>query len=318
MAKTIVGSILHGAYGDLYLQSLCLKHYAVNNPDVELKLFAATKTRLESFRALDLSFASGFELWTEIENHPEIERFYQFQVFDSDLKADVLSNLSVATLAKFDREHNKLPFIYMRDHRLVPLEDRYQLGLSETGRTDLVRVAAANGVADAIWQKPTVGFLWRYRGPEEKAVSGFGQKPPEKLVRTYSRMFRELIERCDCHILICGMNVVTDDTNRERTDCKYPGLRARPSGRPSDLYEGAELAAGVGDCQPRYRLLRPCLGILRGDVAQARWEGGAHGRSAALPGEGRVLSRAVVRPGPPRGDGKGDLQPLRGGLWPAD
>jgi len=224
MAKTIVASILHGAYGDLYLQSLCLKHYAVNNPDVELKLFAATKTRLESFRALDLSFASGFELWTEIEGHPEIERFFQFQVFDGELKSDVLSNLSVATLAKFDREHNKLPFIYMRDHRLVPLEDRYQLGLSETGRTDLVRVAAANGVADAIWQKPTVGFLWRYRGPEEKAVSGFGQKPPEKLVRTYSRMFRELIERCDCHILICGMNVVTDETNRERTDCKYPAF----------------------------------------------------------------------------------------------
>jgi hypothetical protein len=220
----VVGSVLHGAYGDIYEQALCLKHYAANHPDVELKLFAATKTRLEAFRVLDLSFASSFELWTDIERRPDIEQFFQFQVFDSELKADVLSNLSHATLAKFDREHNNLPFIYMRDHRLVPVDECYQLGLSENGRTELGRVAAANGVADAIWEKPTIGFLWRYRRPDQKAVSGFGQKPQEKLVRTYSKMFRDLIERCDCHVLICGMNVVTDPTNIERTDNKYPAF----------------------------------------------------------------------------------------------
>jgi hypothetical protein len=222
MTKRIVASVLHGAYGDIYEQALCLKHYAVNNPEVELKLFAATKTRLESFRTLDLSFASGFELWTEIERHPEIERFYQFQVFDGELKADVLSNLSPAMLAKFDREHNVLPWNYLRDHKLIPPAEHYRLVLSDSGRTDLVTISAANGVADSIWQKPTIGFLWRYRRPDQKAVSGFGQKPQEKLVTTYSKMFRELIERCDCHILICGMNVVTDNTNIERTDNKYP------------------------------------------------------------------------------------------------
>ncbi len=48
MGKIVVGSVLHGAYGDIYEQAICLKHYAANHPDVELKLFAATKTRLES------------------------------------------------------------------------------------------------------------------------------------------------------------------------------------------------------------------------------------------------------------------------------
>jgi hypothetical protein len=97
------------------------------------------------------------------------------------------------------------------------------LTLSDSGRADLAAVAAANGVAESIWEKPTVSFLWRYRWPGG-AVSAFGQKSQEKLVRTYSEMFRGLIAHCDCHILICGMNVVTDETNRERTDCKYPAF----------------------------------------------------------------------------------------------
>jgi len=223
MGKIVVGSVLHGAYGDIYEQALCLKHYAANNPDIELKLFAATKTRLESFRALDLSFASGFELWTEIERHSEIERFYQFQVFDGELKADVLSNLSLVTLAKFDRKHNVLPWDYLRRHRLIPPAERYRLTLSDSGRAGLATVSAANGVTDSVWEKPTISFLWRYR-ERGGAVSGFGQKSQEQLVRAYSEMFSGLIASCDCHILVCGMNVVTDETNRERTDCKYPAF----------------------------------------------------------------------------------------------
>lgn len=224
MAKTVVGSILHGAYGDLYEQALCLKHYASAHPEVDLKLFAATAMRLESFRCLDLSFASSFELWTEIERHPEIERFFQFQVNDEELKTEVLNKLPPTTLAKFDRERNHLPWSYMRDHKLIPAPDSGQLRLSDAGHAELATVAAANDIRDDIWQSPTISFLWRFRHPDERAISSFGQKSQQELVRGYSAMFRKLIAEYDCHILVCGMNVATDETNRDRTDNKYPSF----------------------------------------------------------------------------------------------
>lgn len=229
MPKRIVGSILHGAYGDLYEQALCLKHYAVTHPETELRLFAATPTRLEAFRALDLSFASSFLLWTAIESQPEIAHFQQFQIQDPELKSDVLARLAPATLARFDREHNQLPWTYMRNHRLIPEPERFRLHLSEEGHRDLPRIAAENAIPENIWQRPTISFLWRYR-KGTGAISSFGQKSEPELVQGYSRMFRELIDRFNCHILVCGMNVVTDDTNRERTDNKYPsfGLELPP------------------------------------------------------------------------------------------
>lgn len=229
MGRRIVGSILHGAYGDLYEQALCLKHYAAVHPEIELRLFAATSMRLEAFRVLDLSFARSFELWAEIENQPEIEQFHQFQVHDAELKTDVLAHLSSAALAKIDREHNNLPWTYMRENRLIPEPDKYRLTLSSDGERELEAVAAGNNIPEKIWSRPTISFLWRYR-KGTGAISSFGQKSEQELVAGYSQMFRKLIERFGCHVLVCGMNVVTDETNRARTDNKYPsfGLELPP------------------------------------------------------------------------------------------
>lgn len=224
MARKLIGSILHGAYGDLYEQAICLKHYAANHPEVELRLFAATPTRLESFRALDLSFAAGFDLWTEIEKHPDIERFFQFHVQDLELDRDVLSKLPAGVLAKFDLAHHYLPWIYLRENNLVPTPDRYQLPLSESGSRELPNIALKNGISDEIWRKPTINFLWRYRKPGLGTISNFGQKSQEELVRTYSTMFQRIASEYDCHILICGMNILTTDSNRELTDDKYPAF----------------------------------------------------------------------------------------------
>ena len=221
MAKTIVGSILHGAYGDLYEQALCLKHYAATHPDVELRLFAASTVRLDAFRVLDLSFASTFELWSEIPRHDDIGRFLQFQVHDGELKAEVLSKLPSEVLAKIDRERNLLPWTYLRDNHLVPPPASYQLTLSPEGTRQLAQVAAANGISDDIWQRPTISFLWRYR-VGAGAISSFGQKSQQQLVASYSAIFRDLIAAFDCHFLVCGMNVVTDESNRATTDNKYP------------------------------------------------------------------------------------------------
>jgi hypothetical protein len=224
MAKTVIGSILHGAYGDLYEQAICLKHYVDAHPDVELKLFAATQVRLEAFRVLDLSFASSFELWTEIERHPEIDRFFQFQVLDRELNLGVISRLSPPLLAKIDREKNNLPWIYLRDNKLIPTPPRLQLAPSPSGLAELDNVIAGNAIPPAIWSKPTVNFLWRYRGAGPGAIRNFGQKPEEKLREDCSLVFQRLVESHDIHLLVCGMNVVTDEKNRERTDNKYPSF----------------------------------------------------------------------------------------------
>jgi hypothetical protein len=220
---TVVGSILHGAYGDLYEQAICLKHYAASHPEVELKLFAATRTRLEAFRALDLSFSKVFSLWTEIENHGDIERFFQFQVHDEELKRDVLSKLPERTLVKIDRDINNLPWVYLRHNDLIPTPHSFQMTLSESGVTELSKVAEANAISATTWQKPTINFLWRYRRTGG-AIGSFGQKSQDELVHSYSAMFRRIIAEFDCHIIICGMNIITTDANRERTDNKYPNF----------------------------------------------------------------------------------------------
>lgn len=207
----------------MYEQAICLKHYAANHPNVELRLFAATQTRLVSFRALDLSFAKSFELWTEIEKHPDIDRFLQFQVRDDELNRDVLSRLPEDVAAKFDRANNLLPWTYLREHDLIPPPGRYQLGLSETGSRELLKIADANGVSTGIWDRPTLNFLWRYR-QGGGAISNFGQKSKENLVHKYSVVFRRIIAEFDCHVLVCGMNIVTTDSNRAVTDNKYPNF----------------------------------------------------------------------------------------------
>lgn len=237
MARTVIGSILHGAYGDLYEQAICLKHFAAHHPEVKLRLFAATPTRLESFRALDLSFATGFDLWTEIEKHSDIERFFQFQLQDLELERDVLSKLPAAVLAKFDLAHNHLPWIYLRANNLVPTPDRYQLPLSESGIRELPNIALKSGISDEIWRKPTIDFLWRYRRRGAGAIRSFGQKPQEELVQSYSAMFQRIISEYDCHILINGMNMTyKSESDRKVTDSKYPefGLDL-PAGRATYL-----------------------------------------------------------------------------------
>ncbi len=281
MAKTVVASILHGAYGDLYEQAICLKHYAATHPEVELRLFAATPARLAAFQVLDLSFAASFELWTEIEKQPEIGSFFQFQVKDGELHSDALDRLPAEVLRKVNLEENHLPWRYLRQHKLLPPAAAYQLQLSALGKRELGLVMAANGITETIWDRPTISFLWRYR-IHVGSISSKGQKPQEELVRSYSAIFRKLIRDFNCHLLICGMNVITDDKNRERTDSKYSafGLDLPPDrvtymqglswpveleiasratvccGHTSGFTEGLWLKRGCGmvlmDAQPHY------------------------------------------------------------------
>jgi hypothetical protein len=218
MADTVYGSILHGAYGDYYEQALCLKHFRLTNPGVRVRLFAASAHRLAELRTLDFSWAESFELWTALEATP-VDRFLQFQVRDPELRADVLPHLSPATLAKLDVARNRLPWTYLRS--ILPLRPEWQLGLSPRGHAELPSVMERNGIDPRVFDRPTVGFLWRHRAPGG-AISHRFQPDAGALVAKWSRIFRRLIARYGCHVLVCGMGVKRTAENEHRIDAKYP------------------------------------------------------------------------------------------------
>jgi len=218
MDSTIVASILHGAYGDYYEQAVCLKHFRLSHSDTRIKLFAAAPNRLAELRVLDFSWADCFEIHTEIAAH-KIDRFLQFQVQDRELRAAVLSGLPPELLQKLEPQHNRLPWRYLRS--ILPLNAEQQIGLSNEGQRMLPTVMQENKVSPAIFQRPTIGFLWRYRS-SGGAIRGKYHADPLRLAAKYSRLFRRLIDSYGCHVLICGMKVPRTQENKRRIDAKYP------------------------------------------------------------------------------------------------
>jgi hypothetical protein len=214
----IVSSILHGAYGDYYEQAVCLKNYRLRHPGTRLKLYAASPHRLAELRVLDFSWADCFELYTEIPEHG-IDRFFQFQAHDTDLRAEVFPKLPKSVLPMLRSEPNRLPWHCLRS--ILPLSAAQQVGLSEAGRSALPQVMRENGIDPHIFQSPTIGFLWRHRSSGGAVKTTF-QADAAHLVAKYSRLFRGLIDSHGCHILICGMKVPRTPENMYRIDAKYP------------------------------------------------------------------------------------------------
>ncbi len=217
MKPRIVGSILHGAYGDYYEQAICLKHFRLTHPDTRLKLFAASPHRLNELSVLDWSFAECFEHWAAIPDE-RIDEFFQFQAHGSELR-EVLAALPAAVRRKVDERTNRLPWRYLRS--LLPLPPELKLGLSEAGRDRLPEIMRANSLSDAMLEGPTVSFLWRHR-TASSFIRPFLQQSAEALVQKYSRVLRRAIETLGCRVLICGMKVKTTETNRYRVDAKFP------------------------------------------------------------------------------------------------
>jgi hypothetical protein len=218
MSPTVVGSILHGAYGDYYEQAVCLKHFRLQHPDIRLKLFAAAPNRLAELRVFDFSWADCFELYTEIPKHG-IDEFLQFQAHDRELRTEVFPKLPADVLRKLDLKRNRLPWHYLR--AILPLRPEQQLGFSDLGRAMLPNVLRENGITPNLIQRPTIGFLWRHRS-SGGAISARFQADARELVAKYSRLFRRLIETHSCHVLICGMKVPRTPENMYRIDAKYP------------------------------------------------------------------------------------------------
>jgi hypothetical protein len=217
MAKRI-GSILHGAYGDYYWQATSLKRMAERNPDIRLCLFSAAPTRRLVLQKLDLSFAECFLPWEQIPSTP-VDEFLQYQVFDSELQHDVLAHLPAAVLAKIDRTRNRIFWDDLRG--ILPLKPSQRLQLNAEGRQEVRLAMAEYGIPEDLFRtRKTVAFVWRFRFAGG-AVHPLGQPPAEVLVEKYSRVFQRLIRDFDCHVLITGMKLVADDSNRYRVDGKY-------------------------------------------------------------------------------------------------
>lgn len=213
----VIGSILHGAYGDYYEQALCLKHYCLTHPEVRLKLFFASPHRMKEMAVFDFSFADTVALWDEIPRH-SIDRFHQYQVRDGELQTDVLAHLPAPIRALISDE-NHLPWHYIR--AFYPFASKFQLGLSSAGVERRQQIEKGFGLTNETFRKPTIGFLWRYRKPGG-AIKNFWPSDPVDYAAKYSRAFLRLIEEFDCHVLVCGMKVRTTAENEHRVDNKYP------------------------------------------------------------------------------------------------
>lgn len=224
----IVGSILHGAYGDYYEQIVSLRYFKWKNPETRIVLFFANDLRKKELAVFDLSFADGAHSHAMI-GQVHVDRYLQFQVFDPELKSEVLAHLPDAALAKIDQSRNIKPWRFVRQ-AWKENQEICDLRLSELGKNRLPNCESENQiVADDLRHRFTVGFLWRYRR-SGGFVSSAGQRPQEELIQSYSLVFRHLIEQYNAQILVCGMGVTTTDENRDRTDSKYSSLRlALPS-----------------------------------------------------------------------------------------
>jgi len=214
----ILASILQGAYGDYYEQALCLKHLALTNSDITLKLYAASEHRLKELKILDFSFASSFEHWTEMAS-ASIDEVLQFHVRDVEFQQDVYKNLPGRIQNMIDLHVNHTPWNYLK--KIIPVKPEHQLLLNQEGQSKVSDILKTSGIDDSVFMKPTIGFLWRHR-KNTGAVKPYLQQSAEELVNKYSNVFRRVLNTYDCSVLICGMRVKRNEENFYRVDGKYP------------------------------------------------------------------------------------------------
>jgi hypothetical protein len=222
-SHTIIGSILHGAYGDYYEQIVCLRHLKRIRPDVHFVLFFASESRLTELAVFDLSFADEVHPVSLICDVP-VETFLQFQVHDPELRQEILLKLPTAVLQKFDLAQNLTPWSFIRGiYRMFRSDCDVPLG--PLGLSRLPQCFHDNGLDESKFPNSfTVGFLWRHRAPGGAISSSF-QSSKEILLRTKSALFSALAEQYGAQIIIAGMNCHVTKENRERIDAKFTESR---------------------------------------------------------------------------------------------
>ena len=150
----------------------------------------------------------GDEAITEVS----VERFHQFQVWDPELRENLLDGLPPKIKSKFDTTRNLKPWHVIRRHDYST--SGLGLSLSAAGQQFMPVCMALNRVDPELFERKfTVGYLWRYRGAGG-AIRGSFQRSAEWVRRTKSELFGALISRFDAHVLVCGMNFRESATAR--------------------------------------------------------------------------------------------------------
>ena len=197
-----IGTILHGALGDCYEQAVCFKEYKKTHPSDKLIAFFAVNNRYKAFRHFDLSFFDEVYMVKDIVD-VNIDRFYQFQIKDSELHNDILNRLPNSIKQKFDFTKNLLPWTFIRKHDFA--KSPLSLELSIRGRKYLEFAKKVNEIEDNIFNHNfTVGFLWRYR--QKGKIDSFGQYPKKTVFKNMNDLVNTLVVRYQAYILVCGMN----------------------------------------------------------------------------------------------------------------
>lgn len=215
----IIGSILHGAYGDYYEQLVGIRSLLGTIPDAKAALFFADPHRMREMRVFDMSFAASLHHVSDLAS-VHVDRFHQYQVRDPELQQQVLRHLDAQLLGRLETDRQRLPWNDLR-RAWQTSPGLCDLPLSPEGLQRLPDCMRDNGIDPHLFaQRPTIGFLWRYR-VSGGAVSPRGQRPAGELLEVTSRSLRALIDRFDAHVLVCGMAVETTEENRHRIDRKF-------------------------------------------------------------------------------------------------
>ena len=204
-----IGSIIHGALGDCYEQLLCLQKYkATHGNNVSIIGFFAVESRYRAFLHYDLSIFDEIHSADKIGD-VGVDSYYQFQIRDIELQADILSKLSASEMAKFDTATNLLPWriLKLHDYMASPLS----LDLSAKGREYLAFVKEIHGIKDEN-NKNKVGFLWRHR---KKGLNSSGQYPKHIIKKNISEVMNYFVKEHNAHIFVCGMGA----GNLSELDC---------------------------------------------------------------------------------------------------
>lgn len=215
----IVGSILHGAYGDYYEQLVGIRRLKARFPSMKVALFFANKHRLEEMRVFDMGFAEQV-LSVDALTNVHVDRFYQYQVRDPELRSEVLAGLPAALVEMINPRLQRLPWTDLRK-AWCEGHEACDLPLGAEGLARLPDCMRENRIDPTLFRrKPTIGFLWRYRVPGG-AVSPKGQRPMEEVLEVSSTALRRLIDEHGAHVLVCGMAVETTPQNVNRIDRKF-------------------------------------------------------------------------------------------------
>ena len=295
----VVGSVLHGAYGDYYEQMICLRHLKRLFPNIKLVLFFATESRRRELQVFDLSFADEVHSAADICNVP-VENFLQFQIRDRELSDNVLSKLPTNILEKFDLTRNLKPWTFIRTiYRQSPAD--CDIPLSPYGLERLPRCFQDNGLDESKFADEfTVGFLWRYRRPGGHFSTKF-QPPLEVIHRTKSELISNLVRQHGAKIIVAGMNLRVTEENRE-SEIRLPNTPTANLAVPDDAcvyLKGLSWGLELDDRAAMLAVHRNALGIFRGTLHEAKWPDNSGRSLAELFSEISLESHALREHGKP-------------------